>query len=220
LEPLDERRTGLAMKPLVIGIAGGSGSGKSTVARNVAAALGDASVAFIDMDAYYLDHSHLPLDERKQLNWDHPNSFDWDLLVAQLAQLAGGSAIDKPVYDFVEHRRSPDVIRVPPADVVVIDGILLFVDARVRDLCDVKVFVDADADVRLIRRIRRDMAKRGRPLNEILEQYLGTVQPMHLEFVEPSKRYADVIVPRGGHNPVAIEMIAAKITRRVQAASS
>jgi len=205
------------MKPLIIGVAGGTGSGKSTVARNVAAALGDASVAFIDMDAYYLDHAHLPFEERKRVNWDHPNAFDWDHLVSQLAQLAGGEAIDKPVYDFVNHARSHETVRIPPADVVVIDGILLFVDPRVRDLCDVKVFVDADADVRLIRRIRRDMAKRGRPLGEILEQYLSTVQPMHLEFVEPSKRYADVIVPRGGHNPVAIEMIVAKISRRIQA---
>ena len=203
------------MKPLVIGVAGGSGSGKSTVARNVAAALGDASVAFLDMDAYYSDHSHLPLDERRKVNWDHPNAFDWDLLVEQLTRLASGDAIDKPVYDFVSHARSDQTLRIPPSDVVVIDGILLFVDARVRDLCDVKVFVDADADVRLIRRIRRDMAKRGRPLPEILEQYLSTVQPMHLEFVEPSKRYADVIVPRGGHNPVAIEMIVAKIARRI-----
>ena len=203
------------MKPLVIGVAGGSGSGKSTVARNVAAALGDASVAFLDMDAYYSDHSHLPLDERRKVNWDHPNAFDWDLLVEQLSRLASGDAIDKPVYDFVSHARSDQTLRIPPSDVVVIDGILLFVDARVRDLCDVKVFVDADADVRLIRRIRRDMAKRGRPLPEILEQYLSTVQPMHLEFVEPSKRYADVIVPRGGHNPVAIEMIVAKIARRI-----
>ena len=204
------------MKPLVIGVAGGTGSGKSTVARNVAAALGDASVAFIDMDAYYLDHAHLSMEDRRKVNWDHPNAFDWDHLVAQLAQLAGGAAIDKPVYDFVNHARSAETVRIPPADVVVIDGILLFVDARVRDLCDVKVFVDADADVRLIRRIRRDMAKRGRPLGEILEQYLSTVQPMHLEFVEPSKRYADVIVPRGGKNPVAIEMIVAKISRRIQ----
>ena len=203
------------MKPLVIGVAGGSGSGKSTVARNVAAALGDASVAFLDMDAYYSDHSHLPLDERRKVNWDHPNAFDWDLLVDQLTRLANGDAIDKPVYDFVTHARSDQTLRIPPSDVVVIDGILLFVDARVRDLCDVKVFVDADADIRLIRRIRRDMAKRGRPLPEILEQYLATVQPMHLEFVEPSKRYADVIVPRGGHNPVAIEMIVAKIARRI-----
>ena len=208
------------MKPLVIGIAGGSGSGKSTVARNVAATLENASVAFIDMDAYYLDHGHLPLEERRKVNWDHPNAFDWDHLVGQLARLAGGEPIDKPVYDFVVHARSADTVRIPPADVVVIDGILLFTDARVRDLCDVKIFVDADADVRLIRRIRRDMAKRGRPLAEILEQYLSTVRPMHLDFVEPSKRYADVIVPRGGHNPVAIEMIAAKIARRVQTRSA
>ena len=205
------------MKPLIIGIAGGTGSGKSTVARNVAAALGDASVAFIDMDAYYLDNVQLTLEERKKVNWDHPNAFDWELLVSQLGKLAGGEAIDKPVYDFVTHARRTETIRIPTADVVVIDGILLFVDARVRALCDVKVFVDADADERLIRRIRRDMAKRGRPLGEILEQYLATVQPMHLEFVEPSKRYADVIVPRGGHNPVAIEMIVAKIARRIQA---
>ena len=208
------------MKPLVIGIAGGSGSGKSTVARNVAASLGDSSVAFIDMDAYYLDQGHLSLEARRKVNWDHPNAFDWDHLVRQLGQLAGGAAIDKPVYDFVVHARSAETVRIPPADVVVIDGILLFTDARVRDLCDVKVFVDADADERLIRRIRRDMAKRGRPLPEILEQYLSTVQPMHLEFVEPSKRYADVIVPRGGHNPVAIEMIAAKIAQRVRSAST
>jgi uridine kinase len=205
------------MKPLVIGVAGGTGSGKSTVARNVAAALGDASVAFLDMDAYYLDQGHLPLEERKRLNWDHPNAFDWELLVSQLRRLSGGEAIDKPTYDFVEHARSAQVIRTPPADVIVIDGILLFVDPRVRELCDVKIFVDADGDVRLIRRIRRDIAKRGRPLAEILEQYLATVQPMHLEFVEPSKRYADVIVPRGGMNSIAIEMIVAKITRRLRA---
>jgi uridine kinase len=208
------------VKPLVIGIAGGSGSGKSTVARNVAAALGDASVAFLDMDAYYLDHAHLSLEERKKVNWDHPNAFDWSHLVDQLSRLGEGHPIDKPVYDFVTHARRADTVRIPPADVVVIDGILLFVDARVRELCDVKVFVDADADIRLIRRIRRDMTKRGRPLAEILEQYLSTVQPMHLEFVEPSKRYADVIVPRGGHNPVAIEMIVAKIAHRVQAGST
>jgi uridine kinase len=207
------------VRPLIIGVAGGSGSGKSTVARNVAAALGDASVAFIDMDAYYLDHAHLPLEERKAINWDHPNAFDWDHLVRQLAELAEGRPIDKPVYDLVSHVRSSAVVKVPAADVIVIDGILLFVDHRVRELCDVKVFVDADPDIRLIRRIRRDMAKRGRPLAEILDQYLSTVQPMHLEFVEPSKRYADVIMPRGGHNPVAIEMIVAKIIQRLQPAS-
>ena len=205
------------MKPLIIGVAGGSGSGKSTVARNVAQALHAESVAFIEMDAYYRNFAHLPLAERRKINWDHPDAFDWELLVDQLARLSQGEPIEKPVYDFVGHTRSDHWVVVPPAQVVVIDGILLFSDSRVRDLCDVKVFVDAYADVRLIRRIRRDIAKRGRPLDEILDQYLTTVQPMHLQFVEPSKRYADVIVPRGGHNTIAIEMIVAKIQRRLGA---
>ena len=202
-------------KPLIIGIAGGTGSGKSTVARKVAEALTASSVAFIDMDAYYLNFAHLPIDERRKINWDHPDAFDWPLLIEQLERLAAGDAVDKPVYDYVTHTRSRQTVSVPAADVVVIDGILLFSDQRVRDLCDVKVFVDADADIRLIRRIRRDINKRGRPLEEVLEQYLTTVQPMHLQFVEPSKRYADVIVPRGGHNAIAIEMIVAKIQRRL-----
>ncbi|MFL5613732.1 MAG: uridine kinase [Gemmatimonadaceae bacterium] len=206
------------MKPLIIGIAGGTGSGKSTVARNVAQALSTSSVAFIDMDAYYRNFTHVPLEERRQINWDHPDAFDWELLLAQLEALVSGRAIDKPVYDFVTHTRSETTIRIPAAHVVVIDGILLFVDPSVRDLCDVKVFVDADADIRLIRRIRRDVAKRGRSLDDVIDQYLTTVQPMHLQFVEPSKRYADVIVPRGGHNPVAIEMIVAKIGGRLSVA--
>jgi uridine kinase len=206
------------MKPLIIGIAGGSGSGKSTVARNVAQALHAETVAFIDMDAYYRNHAHLPLAERRRVNWDHPDAFDWELLVGQLTQLAAGESIEKPVYDFVSHTRSDQTVVVPPAEVVVIDGILLFTEQRVRELCDVKVFVDADADIRLIRRIKRDTTKRGRPLDEIIDQYLTTVQPMHLQFVEPSKRYADVIVPRGGHNSIAIEMIVAKIQRRLAAA--
>ncbi len=204
-------------KPLVIGIAGGTGSGKSTVARRVAEAIRRASVAFVDMDAYYRNFAHLPMAERRRVNWDHPDAFDLDLFAAHLSRLAAGEPIDKPVYDFVEHVRAPGTVRVEPADVVVIDGILLFVDPRVRELCDVKVYVDADADVRLVRRLKRDMAHRGRPLDEILEQYLATVRPMHLQFVEPSKRYADVIVPRGGHNAVATEMIVAKIQRRLAA---
>ena len=204
-------------KPLIIGIAGGTGSGKSTVARRVAESLTASSVAFIDMDAYYKNFAHLAMAERRRVNWDHPDAFDLDLFVEQLGTLCAGEAIEKPVYDFVEHARSGRTIPVAPADVVVIDGILLFVDARVRALCDVKVYVDADADVRLIRRLRRDMAQRGRPFDEILEQYLSTVRPMHLQFVEPSKRYADVIVPRGGHNAIAIEMIVAKIQRRLAA---
>ena len=208
-----------ATKPLVIGIAGGTGSGKSSLARKVAEALqaSSASVAFIDMDAYYRNFAHLPMEERRRINWDHPDAFDTDFLVEQMAQLARGEAVDKPVYDFVTHTRAPHTVRVEPTDAIVIDGILLFVDERMRELCDVKVFVDADADVRLIRRIRRDMRKRGRPLEEILDQYLTTVQPMHLQFVEPSKRYADVIIPRGGHNVVATEMIIAKLLRTLEA---
>ncbi len=203
------------MKPFIIGIAGGTGSGKSTVARNVAQALHTESVAFIDMDAYYLNFAHLPLTERRKINWDHPDAFDWELFVRHLERLSSGESIEKPVYDFVTHTRSDRTVVIPPAQVVVIDGILLFSDARVRDLCEVKVFVDADADIRLIRRIRRDMNKRGRPLDDILNQYLTTVQPMHLQFVETSKRYADVIIPRGGHNAIAIEMIVAKIQRSI-----
>jgi len=203
------------VKPLVIGIAGGSGSGKSTVARRVAESLGRASVVFLDMDAYYRNHTHLSLEERRRVNWDHPDAFDMDLLAEQLDTLANGREIRKPVYDFVTHTRRQDHEVVAPADVIVVDGILLFAEARVRDLCDVKVFVDADADIRVLRRIRRDMKHRGRPLEEIIEQYLATVQPMHLQFVEPSKRYADVIVPRGGRNAIAIEMIVAKIQRRL-----
>lgn len=208
------------MKPLLIGIAGGSGSGKSTVAHKVAVALERMSVAFIDMDAYYRDHSHLSLDERKRVNWDHPDAFDYDLLADHLELLLRREPIDKPVYDFVTHTRAPMSQRLEPADVIVVDGILLFAEPRVRDLFDVKVFVDAEADVRLIRRIRRDIDGRGRPLAEILDQYLSTVQPMHQQFVEPSKRHADVIVPRGGHNAVAIEMIVAKIHRRLQEAGA
>jgi uridine kinase len=203
------------MKPLIIGIAGGTGSGKSTVAKRIAEAM-PGSVAFIDMDAYYRNFEHLTLDERRKVNWDHPDAFDLDLLVTHLDQLAARIPVEKPIYDFVRHLRADESKSVPPSDVIVIDGILLFVDGRVRERCDVKVFVDTDADERLIRRIRRDITSRGRPLEEILVQYLTTVQPMHLQFVEPSKRYADLIVPRGGHNQVAIDLIIATIRRRLQ----
>ncbi len=168
------------------------------------------------MDAYYRNFAHLPVEERRRINWDHPETIDMELLVGQLERLARGEAVDKPVYDFVTHTRSPRTERVDAVDVIVVDGILLFVEPRLRDLCDVKVFVDADADIRLIRRIQRDSVERSRPLDEILDQYLTTVRPMHLQFVEPSKRWADVIVPRGGHNSVAIEMIVAKIQQRLE----
>jgi uridine kinase len=207
------------MKSLVVGIAGGTGSGKSTVARRVAEALGSTTAVSIDMDAYYRNMSHLPLEARRRVNWDHPDAFDVELFVEHVEALAAGRAVDKPVYDYVQHVRSERTERLEPADVVVADGILLFVDPRVRAMCDVKVFVDADADIRLVRRIRRDMRQRGRPLAEILRQYLATVRPMHQEFVEPTKRYADVIIPRGGYNEVAIEMIVAKLRQRLGAAS-
>ena len=207
-------------KPLVIGIAGGSGSGKSTVARRLGEALSRSSVAFLDMDAYYRNFAHLPMEERKRLNWDHPDAFDMELFARQIGDLCAGRSIDKPVYDFVTHTRSERTERIHPADVLVLDGILLFVDEQLRTLCDIKVFVDADADIRLIRRLRRDVVKRGRTLEDVIAQYLETVQPMHLQFVEPSKRYADVIVPRGGHNAIAIEMIVAKIQHRLRARSA
>jgi uridine kinase len=203
------------MTALILGIAGGTGSGKSTVARKVSDALRGASVASVDMDAYYRNLTHLTLEQRRHVNWDHPDALDLDLLIEQLQALAAGQPVDKPVYDYVAHLRAPHTVRVEPADVIVVDGILLFVDPRVRALCDVKVYVDTDPDIRLVRRIRRDLRVRGRPLEEILDQYLSTVRPMHREFVEPSKQHADVIVPRGGHNEMAIEMIVSRIRHRL-----
>ena len=158
--------------PIIMGVAGGSGSGKSTVARNVIKALGAGSMSAIDMDGYYRNFAHLSLDDRKVINWDHPDAFDWDLLIDHLGRLSQRLPIDKPIYDFVTHTRRPETVRVEPTDVVVVDGILLFVDQRVRDLCAVKIFVDADADIRLMRRIKRDMAKRGRTLEERSEERL------------------------------------------------
>lgn len=205
------------MRPLTIGIAGGTGSGKSTVARKVAQALPHASVAFLEMDAYYRDFRHLTAEERQHVNWDHPDAFDLAYLIAHIEALLRGERVEMPIYDFALHGRSAHTRPIAPADVVVIDGILLLTDPTLRSLFDIKVFVDADADIRLVRRIRRDTAVRGRTLESVLDQYLTTVQPMHLQFVEPSKRYADVIVPRGGSNTVAIEMIVAKIQRRLDA---
>ena len=204
------------MCALIIGVAGGSGSGKTTIARRIAAGLAPARVAHVDMDAYYRHRPDLTFEARKRLNWDHPDALDIDLFVAQLDALGNGESIDKPVYDYSTHLRRDEPEPVPATDVVIVDGILLFTDERVRERCTVKVFVDADADERLIRRLRRDVAERGRPLDEIIDQYLSTVKPMHLQFVEPTKRYADVIVPRGGENEVAIGMIISLIQQRVE----
>jgi uridine kinase len=208
------------MQSLILGVAGGSGSGKSTVARKVAELLTDISVASVSMDAYYRDMSHLTFGQRKQLNWDHPDVVDMELLGDQLEALANGAAIDEPVYDFTTHLRTSRTVRVTCADVVIVDGILLYWDPRVRALCDMRIFVDVEADIRLIRRIRRDMRVRGRQLNDILDQYLTTVRPMHEEFVEPTKHFADIIVPHGGQNQVAIEMIAARVQERLRMATT
>jgi len=198
------------MRSLVIGIAGGSGSGKSTLARDVAAA-SPVRVVTLDMDGYYHNFTHLSDEERRRVNWDHPDAFDLDLLARHLRELAAGHPIDKPVYDFVRHLRARRTVSIDPAPVIIVDGILLLADARVRDLCDITVFVDADADIRLMRRVRRDIRERGRPIDEILEQYETTVRPMHLKFVEPSKRYADLIVPHATDNILAVDMIVATI---------
>ncbi|HEX9165413.1 MAG TPA: uridine kinase [Gemmatimonadales bacterium] len=208
-------------RPLLIGVVGGSGSGKTTVARAIYDFLG-RDAAFVDQDAYYLDLSHLSLDERRLVNFDHPDAFDTDLLVAHLRQLQAGEPIRKPTYDFAAHTRAEAVVEITPRDVILVDGILLFADARLRSLFDIKLFVDVADDVRFIRRLQRDVEERGRSMEDVIRQYLSTVRPMHLEFVEPSKRHADVILPEGGHNRIGIEMILARVelelTRRRQAA--
>ena len=197
-------------RPLFVGLAGGSGSGKTTIARAIDHAMRQESV-LVEMDAYYATLAHLDLDERKKFNFDHPDAFDMDLLVRHLDELAAGRAIDKPRYDYAAYARSPETTRVEPREIVLVEGILLFVDARVRQRLDLKVFVDVPDDVRFIRRLRRDVEERGRSLESVIQQYLETVRPMHLEFVEPSKRWADVILPVGGENRIGIEMILARV---------
>jgi uridine kinase len=196
-------------RPLIIGVAGGSGSGKTTVARAIFDALGGDGV-FLDQDAYYKALPHLPLEERKQVNFDHPDSIDFDLFLEHLDRLSRWQPIEKPTYDFALHTRSDRRVLLEPSDVVLVDGILLFVDPRLRLQFDIKVFVDVDDDVRFIRRLQRDLTERGRTLDDVIRQYLATVRPMHLEFVEPSKRYADVILPEGGFNQIGIEMVLAR----------
>ena len=174
------------------------------------------SAAFLDQDGYYKDLAHLSLEERKQVNFDHPDSIDADLMVEHLEQLARGEPIDKPTYDFAAHTRAPGRVRVEPNAIVLVDGILLFADRRLRDLFDIKIYVDVHDDIRFIRRLQRDVVERGRSMDDVIRQYLTTVRPMHLEFVEPSKRYADVILPEGGHNRIAVEMIVARVMLELQ----
>ena len=199
------------MQPFLIGIAGGTGSGKSTVARKIVEGLPQENVSIIDHDSYYRDRSDLSLEERSHLNFDHPDALDNDLLVTHLEQLRAGGVVDVPNYDFKTHGRLAERRRVEPTRIIVVEGILVFVDERIRKLLDVKIFVDTDADIRVFRRIRRDIEQRGRTFQSIREQYYKTVRPMHLQFVEPSKRWADLIVPEGGENHIAIDLIVGKL---------
>ncbi len=193
--------------PLVIGVAGGSGSGKTTVVRRIVDSLGDDAVTVLEHDRYYRDRNDLRLEERAALNYDHPDSLETDLLVDHVHQLRSGKSVQAPLYDFARHARQPVTLAALPRRAIIVEGILIFSDPSLRALMDIKVFVDADDDTRFIRRLQRDLADRGRTVASVIDQYLGTVKPMHLEFVEPSKRYADIIIPLGGHNAVGIDML-------------
>ncbi len=196
---------------LVIGVAGGTGSGKSTVADRIIEKVGHAQVSVIALDSYYLDQTHLDLETRTAVNYDHPEAFDWELLRIHVRALIGGTAVHVPIYDFSTFTRTDRVKTLAAAPIVVVEGILVLWDAELRALMDLKVFVDADPDVRFIRRLSRDVAERGRTTESVINQYLETVRPAHLNFVEPSKRYADVIIPRGGKNEPALQMLAARV---------
>ncbi|CAN5438945.1 uridine kinase [soil metagenome] len=193
--------------PLVIGVAGGSGSGKTTVINRIVQSIGDDQVTVLEHDRYYRDRNALRLEERAALNYDHPDSLETDLLVRHVHALRDGQPVEAPVYDFARHARQEVTETLTARKAIIVEGILIFTDAALRKLMDVKVFVDADADTRFIRRLQRDTTERGRTVASVIEQYLGTVKPMHLEFVEPSKRYADIIIPVGGHNAVAIDVL-------------
>ena len=197
----------MTQQTFVIGVAGGSGSGKTTVVRRIVESIGDEQVTVLEHDRYYRDRNDLRLEERSALNYDHPDSLETDLLVRHVEALRAGETVNVPVYDFARHARQPDTRTVSPRRALIVEGILIYTDAALRRLMDVKVFVDTDDDTRFIRRLQRDISERGRTVQSVIDQYLGTVKPMHLEFVEPSKRYADIIIPQGGHNAVAIDML-------------
>jgi uridine kinase len=199
------------MRPIILGVAGGSGSGKTTVVRAMVSALGGGQAAVIHHDAYYRDTSHLSPAERQAINYDHPDSLETGLLVEHLRELRAGRAVALPVYDFAEHARQPQREHLQPQKIVIVDGLLILWDPELRALMDIKVYVDTDADLRFIRRLERDIRERGRSAESVILQYIRTVRPMHLEFVEPSKRYADVILPEGGHNAVAVDMLVTKV---------
>ncbi|MCB9593742.1 MAG: uridine kinase [Sandaracinaceae bacterium] len=196
----------------VVGVAGGTGSGKTTVSKRIVEALPPESVSILQHDNYYRDRLDLTYDERCQLNFDHPDSLETDLLIEHILALREGTAVDVPVYDFATHRRAEQTKRIEPKPVLIVEGILVFVERRMREQLDLKLFVDTPADIRVFRRIRRDLEHRGRDFNSVREQYYKTVRPMHLQFVEPSKAYADLIIPEGGRNQVALDLILAKLT--------
>jgi uridine kinase len=208
---MSAERVPLKHKPIVFGVAGGTASGKTTIARAILDAVGASRIAYLPHDAYYKDRDDLPFEERARLNYDHPDSLETKLLVRHIKDLSLGAPVYMPVYDFTTHRRTEETILVETAPIILVDGILIFTKRKLRDLMDIKVYVDTDADVRFIRRLQRDMTERGRSLESVVHQYLETVRPMHLRFVEPSKSYADVIIPGGGHNRVAMEMVTSRL---------
>jgi uridine kinase len=198
-------------KPVVIGVAGGSGSGKTSVTKSINDSFKGHSILMLEQDYYYKDQSHLPFEERLKTNYDHPLAFDNDLLIEHIGKLLNFEPIEKPVYDYNIHTRSDQNIFVEPKDVIILEGILVLEDERLRNLMDIKLFVDTDADLRIIRRLLRDIKERGRSLDSVIDQYTSVVRPMHNQFIEPTKRYADVIIPEGGHNHVAIDLMVTKI---------
>jgi len=208
------------MKVVTVGVAGGTGSGKTTLVEALIERIGMERIAVLPHDAYYRDRSHLPLEERARVNFDHPDSLETELLVAHIQQLRAGGSIAMPQYDFVTHTRRQQRVIVEPRPVILVEGILIFVHPALQELLDIKLYVDTDADVRFIRRLQRDIEERGRTVQSVIEQYLATVRPMYLEFVEPSKRYADLIIPEGGLNVVALDMIVAHIEAMVGVAPS
>ncbi len=200
----------------IIGIAGGTGSGKTTVVRKIAESLPDSKVAVIPQDSYYNDNTGIPMEERRKINFDHPNAFDWDLLIHQINELREGRAIEQPTYSYIESNRQAETVHIEPCEVIIIEGIMALCRKELRDLMDLKIFVDADPDDRLIRVISRDMAERGRTAQMVMDRYIDVLKPMHLEFIEPTKRYADLIIPQGGNNKKAIDIMRTYIIHRLK----
>lgn len=201
---------------LIIGIAGGTGSGKSTVVRKISEKFKGSEIVVIPQDSYYKDNSHLPLEERLKLNFDHPESIDFELLIEHLQQLRAGKSVEQPTYSYITCTRGEETVKVEPAQIIIIEGILIFTNSELRKLLDILVYVDADPDDRLVRVISRDIIERGKSVENVLERYEKTVKPMHLQFIEPTKRYADLILPQGGHNKVGIDILIATIEKAIQ----